>query len=493
MAKSNNDDTKIPIEDIAEELLKLYPKLSVNSDSRVSNPEYCYFNADTGLYEMVGGVDISQEIADIRIAKGGKPHRSSNSDVIAQAVSKHSGGGGAFSFLKELDNFNTRGEYNDFSGYYYLPLKNGLAYHIESGRVDKYNTDSYKYTWCLPITADALKIGLKQDFYKTKTAKQLLVNFDNLDDLKCWIQYQACGLLGNPLKMVMVLYSQSDGGTSVLANLIQKLILGDRGQILDTDFILLGKNKAEYGLSELRTQTHIDVRQADKGRLNVSLIAKLTGDDALDVRQIYGKPFKIRGRFNITLICNRPPTIELKDGDDSMLTRLIAYRFREIPVNKQLTYETQLKPIFMKDLPVLTAEICKQATYIYKELKAGKPPKQIIKWTDQYKDATALVLGEATGLATRLDNWKQWRISRQEDFNKVHSVDLCSDLAEMLSNQYRKYRITARDLKQEMRGLGIECKQTRIGDKSTAGYDLTKYWQSQRQEILDLDNTQSDA
>ncbi|MCY4010538.1 MAG: hypothetical protein OXF30_00500 [Candidatus Saccharibacteria bacterium] len=498
MAKSNtnnNDDTKIAIEDIAKKLLHVYPKLAVNEDSPVGNPDYCYFNPNTKLWQMIGGVKLGQEIANIRIREFkdiARPYY--NRSIIQQAVSKESGGGDAFSFLKELDNFNTRGNKKDYSGYYYLPLENGLAYHIESGKVDKYNTDSYKYTWCLPTTADQLKDALKQDFYKTKTAKQLKeVNFRGYaEDLKCWIDYQACGLLGNPLKMVMVLYSQSDGGTSVLGNLMQ-LILGDRGQTLDTDLIMDNKNKAEYGLARLRTQTHIDVRQADKGKLNVSLLSKLSGNDSLDTRDIYGKIFKIRGRHNITLICNRPPSIELKAGDNSMITRLIGYRFNEIPVDKQLDYERQLLPIFTKDLPVLIAEICKQATNISKALEGGKNPKNIIKWTDRYKEDTALVFGEATGLATRLEYWKQWRIKRGEDFNKVHSVDLCNDFTEIFSTHNKKHRITARDLKQQMQGLGIECKQTKINDKGSSGYDLTEYWQSKDQEQLDLDNTQSDA
>lgn len=465
----NGKPINISNKEYAEMLLKLRPHLTRNNEIE---KEYFYLDLNhTGLYQRITHIDLVDDITTLRLQNSYNA-QSEVMPVVLEACNKIRGGGGVCSFSKELDNFNIR---DDYEGYYTLPLFEGLCFNIKTGKVSEYDVNQFKYTDSLPLTATQLEGALKTDFDKTKLAQTLLNTFRNIADLKVWIRYVANGLMGNQLKKILIMYSAGNSGTTELGTL-NKMIFKNRFKTLEPDLFNTKVNKSEYDLANCKYANWIYVRELDeKAFLNVSLAKSLVGNDDKVVKQIWQKPEDIYGRFNITFNVNSIPKFKLKKDDNSLRERFIGYQCNTIPDDKRITDKEKLLNIFRGDLHSFIAEVCKQAHYIYKELKTGKSADEILGLTDNYKNSALLIFGEATGIKIKLDDLLEYRQSINRPMIKVFA----KDLKDMLNERYHKhssYQITSKGLKDDLDAIGVEYKPSiSIDGAKNSGYDLTNY------------------
>jgi putative DNA primase/helicase len=167
---------------------------------------------------------------------------------------------------------------------------------------------------------------------------------DNKPDLIQFIQAAAgWALTGDISEQTMfILYGSGANGKSTFLNTIM-YVLGDYATATPTEtFMKKSTDPSTNDIARLRGTRFVSTTEADQGhRLSESLIKKITGNDQMTVRFLYGEYFNFTPTFKIFMATNHKPIIK---GTDHGIWR----RIKLIPFTVRIEDEQQDKHLEQK-------------------------------------------------------------------------------------------------------------------------------------------------
>ena len=269
---------------------------------------------------------------------------------------------------------------------------------------------------------------------------------DNKPDLISFIQAAAgWALTGDISEQTMfILYGSGANGKSTFLNTIMH-VLGDYATATPTEtFMKKSTDPSTNDIARLRGTRFVTTTEAEQGRrLSESLIKKITGNDQMTVRFLYGEYFNFTPTFKIFMATNHKPIIK---GTDHGIWR----RIKLIPFTVRIQEEQQDKHLEQK--------LKEEASGILNWLLEGtkrwrqeglKAPAIVLTATDEYR-------GEMDVIGKFLEEYcaqeSDFKIRVRELF-KAYST-WCSDNNELACNE--------RFFSMRMKELGF--KQTRTSE-----------------------------
>jgi putative DNA primase/helicase len=206
---------------------------------------------------------------------------------------------------------------------------------------------------------------------------------DYKPDLISFVQTAAgWSLTGNIEEQTMfILYGSGANGKSTFINTIMHL-LGDYATATPTE-TFMKKNCDQYtnDLARLRGTRFVTTTEAEQGRrLSEPLIKKITGNDQMTARFLYGEFFSFTPTFKIFMGTNHKPVIK---GTDHGIWR----RIKLIPFTTRIPDEKQDKSLEVK----LRGEASGILNWLLEGTqrwrKEGlKAPATVLKATDEYRE-----------------------------------------------------------------------------------------------------------
>ncbi|WP_168203294.1 DNA primase family protein [Oceanispirochaeta crateris] len=207
--------------------------------------------------------------------------------------------------------------------------------------------------------------------------------FDGKRELIKFVQkFVGCSLTGDMSSQAMfILYGTGANGKSTFINVITQ-IMGDYAMTTPTETFMQKKGEqATNDIARLKGARFVSATESDeRGRLAESVIKRLTGNDIISARFLYGEYFQFIPTFKIVMATNHKPRIS---GMDFAIWR----RIKLIPFEVTFSEEKQDKKLpekLEKELPgILTwmVEGC------LKWLKEGLGnPEAIQDATEEYRN-----------------------------------------------------------------------------------------------------------
>ena len=186
----------------------------------------------------------------------------------------------------------------------------------------------------------------------------------------------ACGwaITGDIREQTMfILFGSGANGKSTFLNVILSL-LGDYAMTTNTEtFMKKTGEQITNDIARLRGSRFVTTTEAEEGRrLSEPLIKKITGNDQMTARFLYGEYFSFTPNFKIFMATNHKPVIK---GTDYGIWR----RIKLIPFTTRITEEKQDK--------LLEEKLKKEASGILNWLLEGA-----IKWQNEGLHAPSIVL-----------------------------------------------------------------------------------------------------
>jgi putative DNA primase/helicase len=181
--------------------------------------------------------------------------------------------------------------------------------------------------------------------------KQFLKDiFDNNKELIKFIQrFLGCSLTGDMSSQSMfILYGTGANGKSTFINVVSR-IMGDYATTTPTETFMQKKGEqATNDIARLKGARFVTAMESDDhGRLAESVIKRLTGNDMISARFLYGEYFQFTPTFKIVMATNHKPRI---GGMDHAIWR----RIKLIPFEATFTEEKQDKKLtgkLVKEMP----------------------------------------------------------------------------------------------------------------------------------------------
>ena len=205
---------------------------------------------------------------------------------------------------------------------------------------------------------------------------------DNKPDLISFIQAAAgWALTGDISEQTMfILYGSGANGKSTFLNTIMH-VLGDYATATPTEtFMKKSTDPSTNDIAQLRGTRFVTTTEVDQGRrLSEPLIKKITGNDQMTVRFLYGEYFNFTPTFKIFMATNHKPIIK---GTDHGIWR----RIKLIPFTVRIQEEQQDKHLEQK--------LKEEASGILNWLLEGterwrkeglKAPAIVLSATDEYR------------------------------------------------------------------------------------------------------------
>lgn len=148
-----------------------------------------------------------------------------------------------------------------------------------------------------------------------KFLNQILPDEETRDFLINWLAYLL--VEGNYRQKALFLFGSGQNGKGVLSRIIQRLVGTDNYTSLTVNQLSSTKN---YYLSQLNNKlVNICPDSGDSDKIELDTFKILTGDDTVEVRPIYGKPFPLKYKGKLIYSVNKIPYFTAKD--DAVMRR----------------------------------------------------------------------------------------------------------------------------------------------------------------------------
>jgi putative DNA primase/helicase len=155
-------------------------------------------------------------------------------------------------------------------------------------------------------------------------------------------------------RAMAVLHGVGKNGKSTLVELFQDL-MGDYRGVANPNTVMqqkYGDATAQYQLAELTGVRFVGISETKRGvELEEAVVKQITGNDTINARAPYGKPFSYQPQFKLWLSTNHKP--EIPDGSEAIWDRL-----RLIPFTSRFTgkdADTKLPDKLREELPGVLA------------------------------------------------------------------------------------------------------------------------------------------
>lgn len=292
-----------------------------------------------------------------------------------------------------------------------IPLQNG---YIDMSDFSFHNLDPYIYNRYV------LQFNYSQNNKEPKLflrfLKQILPNDDEREFLLNWLSYLLID--GNYRQKALFLYGGGSNGKGVLSRLIYELVGSSNCTSLTTSQLIADKN---YYLSQLHnTLLNISPDSSDKDKIDIGTFKTLTGNDRIQVRDIFQSPFDMI--FTGKLIFNINKVPYFSDKDYAIMRRVEILNF---PVTiKEKDQITKLEEIVLKE------EGDSIFNFLLKRLEELKVNNFNFEAPESVKDFTNSIMEQQDSLSTFMIDYIN------DDTNREDPV-----LWQVtLSSFYRKYK-----------------------------------------------------
>jgi putative DNA primase/helicase len=256
--------------------------------------------------------------------------------------------------------------------------------------------------WLLNVkngTIDMSNIEFREHSQEDKITKIANVEFDPNADCPLWKQFvrEIMGYKADLIKFVQtaagwslsgdiseqtmfILYGTGANGKSTFLNTIMYL-LGDYALATPTEtFMKKSGDNYSNDVARLRGTRFVTTTEVEQGRrLSEPLIKKITGNDEMTARFLYGEFFNFKPTFKIWMATNHKPVIKGTDHGIWRRIKLIPFNIRILQENQDKHLEQKLKQEASGILNWLLEGI---AIWKQEELKA---PKAVLFATDEYR------------------------------------------------------------------------------------------------------------
>jgi len=263
---------------------------------------------------------------------------------------------------------------------------------------------------------------------------------DYKEDLISFLQTAAgWAITGNITEQTMfILYGSGANGKTTFLNTIMH-ILGDYATSTATEtFMKKSGDQTTNDIARLRGIRFLTTTEAEQGRrLSEPLIKKITGNDQITARFLYGEYFIFTPTFKIFMATNHKPVIK---GTDHGIWR----RIKLIPFTTRIEEENQDKN--------LEEKLKEEASGILNWLLAGtrrwrseglKTPKIVLSATDEYRGEMDVI---GNFLKERCIEQKEASIRIRELYKAY--VDWC--------DENNEHAVSERFLSMRIKELGFE-------------------------------------
>ena len=283
-------------------------------------------------------------------------------------------------FTQNLDN-----------NFYLIGFENGVydlqKFEFRDGKHDDFITMSVKYNYSNEHT----------DEYENLL--QFLNDIlPNKDDLDYALTYVSIGLVGNMLELFTVLTGSGRNGKSKFIELI-KITFGNYFSSVNSTMFTRGRpdvTSPDPGLLNLAKKRIVIASEPEKNsKLNSGFIKFITGRDSTTLRNCHqNKMVEFMPKFLTFLICNDIPDCDEIDNAFSKRLRCINFpnEFVDNPSKaNQKKINTNINEKFKywkMDFMLLLIEYYKK----YLQTNNLTPTKNILKWTNKYKEDTDIYL-----------------------------------------------------------------------------------------------------
>lgn len=185
-----------------------------------------------------------------------------------------------------------------------IPLQNG---YIDMTDFTFHNTNPYIFNRYV------LQFNYKETTEQPKMffnfLEQILPDKDSRDFLLNWLAYLLID--GNYRQKALFLYGGGNNGKGVLSRLIYELVGSDNCTSLTVSQLIADKN---YYLSQLNnTLLNISPDSSDRDKIDIGTFKTLTGNDKIQVRDIYSTPFTMIYTGKLIYSINKVPYFSDKD------------------------------------------------------------------------------------------------------------------------------------------------------------------------------------
>ncbi len=161
--------------------------------------------------------------------------------------------------------------------------------------------------------------------------------FDNNRELIRFVQkFLGCSLTGDmSCQSMFILYGTGANGKSTFINVINR-IMGDYAATTPTETFMQKKGEqATNDIARLKGARFVTATESDEhGRLAESVIKRLTGNDVISARFLYGEYFQFVPTFKIVMATNHKPRVGGMDHAIWRRIKLIPF-VKTFPVEKQ--------------------------------------------------------------------------------------------------------------------------------------------------------------
>jgi putative DNA primase/helicase len=151
--------------------------------------------------------------------------------------------------------------------------------------------------------------------------KQVLVDDELIAFVQRFLGYSLTG--STEERALAVLHGVGKNGKSTLVELFIDL-MGDYAAAADAETIMRQKfagSARQYQLAELKGVRFVALSETRRGaQLEESVVKQITGNDTINARAPYGRPFTYRPQFALWLSTNHKP--EIPDGSEAIWDRM---------------------------------------------------------------------------------------------------------------------------------------------------------------------------
>lgn len=221
-----------------------------------------------------------------------------------------------------------------------------------------------------------------------QAAKEFVLTYQEETTIESFLSMCACSLYGKNKNQVIFIHTGVGGnGKSVHADLMMKTLGNYAGLLPIEQFTIEAKSRSEANSSLAalvgKRYARSNEPEDDQGqKLKISRIKQITGDDAVDVRKLYGETFSMSIKFTPSILANDIPSLSKQDGGIARRIKVIRYPYifkdepeEDEPYQKKKILELNLDQ-YKNGFFYLCADMWKKTNGIYLESSEVKDDVQ---------------------------------------------------------------------------------------------------------------------
>ena len=219
---------------------------------------------------------------------------------------------------------------------------------------------------------------------EVKAAREFVLTYQDESTIDSFLSMCACSFYGKNKNQVIFIHTGVGGnGKSVHGDLMSKTLGNYAGLLPIEQFTIEAKSRSEANssLAALLGKRYARSNEPeDDGnqKLKISRIKQITGDEEIDVRELYGKTFPMSIKFTPHILANDIPSLSKQDGGIARRIKVVRYPYTfkdepnpEDPTQRQKILEINLEQ-YKNGFFYLCADAWRKTNGVYLEANEVK-------------------------------------------------------------------------------------------------------------------------